>query len=444
MNTSRPTIGETRRIAELAIPLALVQLAQVAISTTDIIVLGWLGSEALAAGALGFFCFNLLRTMGFGLIVGTSNLVAADKGPLIDGTHLVAGVVVAGIAALVAGIILALSGGLLPWLGQEAGVAAVAAQYLLFIAPGYLPLFWFYAYRGVVVGRRKSGALLAITLATIVVNAVLDYAFVFGAFGAPRLGAAGVALASTIAYCLQFLAIAAITHRLVAFTPPRNVASSVKRLLAIGVPTAASYGSEAGFTVAVTLLIGTFGAAALAAHAVVNQVTYIVFMLSIGLSHATSVSVSEGVGLRDPDAVMRAGRSGLVAVFVAMALFSIVWLVFPAQVLAMFSLNQPGEAATVVALSLLPVAAAMQVFDGLQNVGVGALRGIHRAGRGFWMTIIGYWVVGVPAAVLGGIVFSGGPVGVWWGLAAGLVVTALGMVAIFEKDGPKAVAEESA
>ncbi|MBD0413181.1 MATE family efflux transporter [Oryzicola mucosus] len=435
MNTSAPTFHEARRIVGLAVPLALVQLAQVAISTTDIIMLGWFGGEALAAGALGFFCFNLLRTMGFGLIVGTSNLVAADKSAGIRGEYLAGGLLLGTAAALLAGIVVALGGRALPLLGQDAHVAAMAAQYLLLIAPGYLPLFWFYAYRGVVVGRRKSGALLAITLATIVVNAALDYGFIYGVFGLPALGAPGVALASTIAYFLQFIAIAAITHGLMSFIAPRQVRQTVRRLLKTGIPTAASYGSEAGFTVVLTLMIGSFGAAALAGHAVVNQVTYVVFMLCIGLSHATSVGVSEGVGGRDPDAVMRAGRSGLLVVAITMTLFSIGWLLAPTQVLALFSLSNPQDAAAVVALSLLPIAAIMQIFDGLQNVGIGALRGINRAGRGFWVTVIGYWFIGIPTAVIFGFFLHGGPVGVWWGLAIGLMATALGMTVIFERDG---------
>lgn len=420
-------------------PLTLVQLAQVAISTTDIVMLGWLGGEALAAGALGFFCFNLLRTMGFGLLVGLSNLVAAEPGGTLPRAHLVAGLVVATIAAVMAGALLALGGPLLPRLGQESGVSALAAHYLLYIAPGYLPLFCFYAYRGVVVGRRRSGALLAITLATILVNAGLDYGFIYGAFGLPALGAPGVALASSVAYLAQFLAIAAVTHAQFAFSHGGSVAAALRRLLRIGVPTAGAYGSEAGFTMVLGLMVGTFGAAALAGHAIVNQVTYVVFMLSVGLSHATSVGVSEAVGGHVPAGVLRAGRSGLLLVAIAMAAFSLLWLIVPDRVVALFAIEgQDAGAVTLVALSLLPVAAAMQVFDGVQNVAIGALRGIHRAGLGFWITLCGYWVVGIPVAALLGPVAQGGPVGVWIGMAIGLAVTAAGMVAAFERDAARA------
>ncbi|MFK4811600.1 MATE family efflux transporter [Devosia sp. ZW T5_3] len=434
MTNSLPSLREARHIVGLALPLSLVQLAQVAISTTDIVMLGWLGGEALAGGALGFFAFNLLRTMGFGLIVGISNLVAADQREGVASAHLLAALIVASGTAMLAAGCFVLGGGMLGQLGQDPAVAAIAAHYLVLVAPGIFPLFWFYAYRGVVVGRRKTNSLLVITLATIVINAAFDYGFIYGAFGLPRLGAAGVAASSSIAYLVQFGAIVWVTHASFRFERPvarADIWHSVRRLLAIGIPTAGSYCSEAGFTAVITLMVGTFGAAALAGHAVVNQITYVVFMLSIGLSHATSIGVSEGVGRGNAAAALRAGRTGLVVVAAIMAVFAALYLLFPHSLLAAFGLGD--TAAVTTALTLLPLAAAMQIFDGLQNVAIGALRGVQRAGIGFWVTMVGYWVVGVPVAWLLGLQFHLGPAGIWMGLALGLVVTALGMVVTFER-----------
>ncbi|UXN72027.1 MATE family efflux transporter [Devosia neptuniae] len=436
MTNSLPSLREARHIVGLALPLSLVQLAQVAISTTDIVMLGWLGGEALAGGALGFFAFNLLRTMGFGLIVGTSNLVAADQRESVASAHLLAALIVASGAAMLAAGCFVLGGGMLGQLGQDPAVAAIAAHYLILVAPGIFPLFWFYAYRGVVVGRRKTNSLLVITLATIVINAAFDYGFIYGAFGLPRLGAAGVAASSSIAYLAQFGAIVWVTHasfRFERLVARADIWNSVRRLLAIGIPTAGSYGSEAGFTAVITLMVGTFGAAALAGHAVVNQITYVVFMLSIGLSHATSIGVSEGVGRGSAAAALRSGRTGLVVVAAIMAVFAALYLLFPHNLLAAFGLGADTAAVTAVALTLLPLAAAMQIFDGLQNVAIGALRGVQRAGISFWVTMVGYWVVGVPVAWLLGLQFHLGPAGIWIGLALGLVVTALGMVVTFER-----------
>ncbi len=449
MSAALPSVAEARRIVGLAVPLSMVQLAQVAMSTTDMVMLGWFGEEALAAGALGFLAFNLLRTMGFGLVVGTSNLVATDAGAEVRGAHFVAALLVATASAAIAVAVMTLGSGALAMLGQDAGVVEVAARYLAYAAPGMLPLFWFYAYRGVAVGRRKARGLLAITIGAAALNAALDYGLLYGAWGLPRLGPPGVAAASSLVYLAQFVAIALATHASVAFDTFRpaaaEFAASLWRLLKIGVPTAASYGSEAGFTYAVTLMVGTFGAAALAAHAVVAQICYVVFMLSVGLSHATSVGVSEAAGRRDAGRALRAGRTGFAIGATIMAAFSLAYLAAPAAILAPFSVG-PATSPEVfaVAATLLPVAAAFQIFDCLQNVAIGALRGVDRAGTGFWVTIGSYWLVGAPAAWAIGAGFGAGPAGVWVGLAIGLVAAALGMIAVFEAGARRLGAPQAA
>ncbi|WP_245424292.1 MATE family efflux transporter [Sinorhizobium sp. BJ1] len=136
---SRPTFRQARRIGALAMPLSAVQLAQVAISTTDMIMLGWVGGSALAAGALGFTLFNLLRTMGFGLIVGTSNLVAEESRVGMFRAHLLAGLAIATGAAVIGALALIAGGFLLHGFGQDENVAELAARYLLFVAPGPVP-----------------------------------------------------------------------------------------------------------------------------------------------------------------------------------------------------------------------------------------------------------------------------------------------------------------
>lgn len=441
VSDSIPTFDEARRTAELALPLSFIQIAQVAISTTDMVMLGWSGGTAIAVGALGYTLFNLLRTMGFGMIIGTSNLVAQDQGDKVGGNHLAAALIMSSITAVVAAAILALAGSTLEWFGQDGDISVQVRDYLIFMAPGYLPLFWFYAYRGVVVGQRKTSVLLAITLGTVVVNAFLDYGFLFGAFGLPILGIPGVAASSSISFLLQFAAVAVVTHRTTRFAPVKSrneVLGSLRRLLAIGLPTAGSYGSEAGFTLSIALMMGAFGASALAAHAVVNQVMYVVFMLSIGMSHATSVGVSEALGSKDWNGTLRVGRSGFCLGLVVVGLFSVLFCLFPAPILRLFSLDQATSVqAYNMALTLLMIAAIIQVFDFVQNIGVGAVRSVGRAGHGFWITIVCYWAFGLPLAWLLGSQTPLGAFGVWIGMGAGLVAAGIGMVLLFERAAAK-------
>ncbi|MGH6807572.1 MAG: MATE family efflux transporter [Ensifer adhaerens] len=437
MSDSTPTLHEARRIAELALPLSFIQLAQVAISTTDMVMLGWSGGTAIAVGALGYTLFNLLRTMGFGMLVGTSNLVAQDRSEDVGGEHLAAALIMASIAAIAAAVMLALAGSTLEWFGQDPDISAQVRNYLIFIAPGNIPLFWFYAYRGVVVGRRKANVLLAITLGTVVINAVFDYGFLFGAFGLPMLGIPGVAASSSISFLLQFVAVAVATHRTTRFAPVKSraeVVGSFRRLLAIGLPTAGSYGSEAGFTLSIALMMGAFGASALAAHAVVNQIMYVVFMLSIGMSHATSVGVSEALGSKDRNGTLRVGRSGFCLGLAVVGLFSVLFCLFPEPILRLFSLDPVSAAqAYGIALILIVMAAFIQVFDFVQNIGVGAVRSVGRAGHGFWITIACYWAFGLPLAWVLGTQTELGAYGVWLGMGAGLVAAGVGMVFLFEQ-----------
>lgn len=442
-----PGLTQARRIAALAAPLSAVQLAQVAISTTDMVMLGWSGGTALAVGALGFTIFNLLRTMGFGLLVGTSNIVAERASFGLFRVHLHAAFLVATGAAAVAAAALLAAGYTLPWFGQDEFIVEGTTEYLAYIAPGMFPLFWFYAYRGVVVGTRRAKLLLFITLGTVVVNAVLDYGFLFGRLGLPLLGVPGVAASSSISYLLQFLAIAAITHRTSHFNSDQagiTLPGTIDRIMRIGLPTAGSYGSEAGFTTLIALMAGVYGTSALAAHATVNQLVYIVFMISIGLSHATSISVSEAVGAREASLAVKAGRAGLFLGLVVVLAFSAIFLTVPDRVLAFFSVTPDHDkAAYQAARGLLLLAAAIQVFDFAQNIAIGAVRAVGRAGVGFWITIGSYWLVGAPTAWLVGFHLLPGVLGVWIGMGAGLIAAAAGLVALFESAGGTAPTREA-
>ncbi|HEV7310421.1 MATE family efflux transporter [Ensifer sp.] len=436
MSGSNIEVSEARRIVELATPLALVQLAQVAISTTDMVMLGWAGGIALAGGALGLAVFNLMRTIGFGLIVGTSNLVAAAPGDKVPASHLLAALLVAAGAGALAWIAMVAGSSGLRLLGQDAGVAELARDYLIHLAPGILPLFGFYAYRGVVVGRRRARFLLAITIATIFVNAVLDYGLLFGAFGLPKLGVSGVAAASSLAYLAQFAAIVLATHRTIAFSPvsaAAEIVATIRRLLAIGLPTAGSYGSEAAFTALMTLMIGTLGAAALAAQAVVSQITYVVFVLSVGLSHATSVGVSEALGAGDPGRARRVGVTGLALGAIVASAFAVFFLLYASAILSLFSLSASGNEREIhlTAQTLLVVAAFVQLPDFAQNIGIGALRGAGHAQTGFWITLLSYWAVGAPSAWLFGMVLIPGASGIWLGMGLGFAAAAIGLYSAF-------------
>lgn len=439
-HTSRSAFARnSRELAGLAIPLAVTQLAQVALTTTDTVMMGLIGPMALAAGGLAIVLFNQLRTMGVGLVTAVGNQIAAatadDRPGQVQQVRRIlrASFAVATVSGLLgAGVLIGLSH-LIGFLGQDAEVVAAARPVMVALAPGLVPCLWFQVLRQYTVGMRRPKALVWITVSSIAVNVVLNIAFVYGLAGLPRMGLTGIGVATSLVYLLSFLALLAIIRRDAQLTPALTLrgwaadAATLVRLVRLGVPIAATYGSEAGFFSVVAVVMGTFGAPALAAHTVVNQLVYIVFQISVGLSHAASILVSRAAARGDLSGVHRVVRTAYTHGAIVCAVAALAYLAAPRSVLRPFldPASATDAAALAMATQLLIVAAVLQFADSAQNIGVGLLRGLDDTASGFRMTLIGYWLVGLPAAWLAGPVLGGGPVGVWCGLGAGLVVTAL-------------------
>jgi multidrug resistance protein, MATE family len=427
--------SDSRQLTALAVPIALTQLAQVALTTTDTLMMGLIGTVALAAGGLAIVLFNQVRTMGVGLVTAVGNQVAAANvrdsadrpAQLRDLVR--AGLVVATVAGVLGAAVLIGLGQALVWFGQDPIVVEPAQQMLLALAPGLVPCLWFQVIRQFTVGMRRPRALVWITVASIAVNAGLNLGLIYGTGFLPQLGLTGIGVSTSLVYLLSFGALYLITWRDPVLAPMLSLQmwrarpATVRRALGLGVPIAATYGSEAGFFSVVALIMGTFGASALAAHAVVNQLVYLVFQVTIGLSHAASISVSGEVAVGRTDAAARVGRLALIHGAVVMAIVAVVYLAAPGIVLRPF-LDPADSAALGIATSLLMIAALMQFFDCAQNIGVGLLRGVDDTKSGFRLTVVGYWLVGLPAAGLLGLAAGVGPVGVWLGLMCGLAVTA--------------------
>ncbi|MGX1762098.1 MATE family efflux transporter [Streptomyces lydicus] len=438
-------LRDSRALATLAVPLVLTQLAQVALTTTDTVMMGMLGAADLAAGGLAIVLFNQLRTMGVGLITSVGNQIAAAsaRAETAEGTDaadsseevrsIVRGsLALATLAGVVGAVVMLLIGQALTFLGQDAGVAAGAQHMLLALAPGLLPCLWFQAIRQFTVGMRRPQALLQITIASVAVNAGINWVFIHGTWGLPKLGLPGVGVATSLVYLLTFLALYAFTRRDAVLAPllSLNIAkadrATVRRLVGLGVPIAATYGSEAGFFSVTALMAGSFGSAALAAHTAVNQLVYIVFQVAVGLSHAASINVSREIALDRPQAALRIKNTALACAGAVMAVVAVLYIAAPRLVLAPFFEGGAGDREAVsIATHLLLVTMVLQFFDCAQNIGVGLLRGLDDTKSGFRITLIGYWLIGLPAAALLAYPAHLDTLGIWLGLLSGLAATAI-------------------
>ncbi|WP_167477894.1 MATE family efflux transporter [Nocardia arthritidis] len=434
--------GDGRRLAGLATPIALTQLAQIAVSTTNVALMGTLGVREVAAGGLAMVLFNQIRTMCVGLITGTGNQIATatssagKRGVSADREIrdiVRSSFVIATLAGILGGAILIGLGWSLQWLGQDAGVLADARPLMVALAPGLLPCLWFQVLRQYTVGMQRPQALLLVTLGSVALNLLLALAFIRGWAGLPELGLTGIGVATSLVFLITFAVFLAMIRRdakLGATLPirpwPRDTAT-IRAELKLGTPIALTYGSEAGMFSVLALVMGSIGPAALAAHNVVYQIIYIVFQVAIGLSHGASILVSHAVA-RDESAHARAlAWLALRAAALVAVLTGVVYVVAPDWVLLPF-LHSTDSDTIQVAHTLLLIGIVLQFFDAAQNIGTGLLRGLKATNAGFRLSLIGYWCVGLPVALLLAFPAGLGAAGVWWGLTAGLAATAVLMV----------------
>ncbi len=430
--------SDGRQLTALATPIAMTQLAQVAVSTTNIALMGSLGVNQVAAGGLALVLFNQIRTMCVGLITATGNRVAtvvsrAEKRNTTADTEIRevvrASLLISTVAGILGGLVLIGLGWALRWLGQDEAVLAQARPMMVALAPGLLPCLWFQVIRQYTVGMRRPQALLLVTLGSVALNLVAALAFMHGWAGIPAMGLTGVGVATALVFLLMFVAFWLMVHHddeLGATLPLRPWPvrrATVMAELRLGTPIALTYGSEAGLFSVLALVMGTLGPAALAAHNVVYQLVYIVFQVAVGLSHGASILVSRTAAREEYRRARTLAWLALRHAAVVAGLVGVLYVVMPDIVLCPF-LTSRDHATIHLAHTLLLIAIVLQFFDAAQNIGNGLLRGMTDTKAGFRLSLIGYWIVGLPTALLLAFPLRLGPAGVWWGLATGLATTA--------------------
>ncbi|BDT89073.1 MATE family efflux transporter [Nocardia cyriacigeorgica] len=430
--------ADGKRLTALATPIALTQLAQIAVSTTNIALMGSLGVRQVAAGGLAIVLFNQIRTMCVGLITGSGNQIASavsaagKRGVSADGEVrdvVRSSFLIATLAGLLGGVVLVGLGWSLQWLGQDAGVLADARPMMVALAPGLLPCLWFQVLRQYTVGMQKPQALLLVTLGSVALNLVLALTFMHGWLGLPALGLTGIGVATSLVFLITFAVFWAMVRRDTELAAGLSLRpwpvrmTTVRAELKLGVPISLTYGSEAGMFSVLALVMGSIGPAALAAHNVVYQIIYIVFQVAIGLSHGASILVSHAVARDEFDHARALAWLALRHAAVIAAITGVAYVVIPELVLRPFL--DPGDTATIeVAKTLLLIGIVLQFFDAAQNIGNGLLRGLKATKAGFRLSLVGYWLVGLPTALLLAFPAGLGAAGVWWGLTAGLAATA--------------------
>src|SRR4029077_20043354 len=258
-------------------------------------------------------------------------------------------------------------------------------------------------------------------------NALLDWVLIFGHLGAPALGVPGSAWATTtsrwvMAALLLGLSWPELRHRLYPLRPEVGQWAPLGRMLVLGVPIGLQYALEWGVFGTVLLLMGRIGTIAVAAHQIAINVASLAFMVPLGVSAAATVLVGHAVGRGDADGARRSAGAALATGVSFMALMALVFLLVPSAIARVYS-----EDAAVIALAatLLPIAGAFQIFDGIQVVSIGILRGLADTRAPFVIAVLGFWLLGFPVSLWLGFRTPLGPGGLWWGLVVGLVAVAV-------------------
>ena len=425
----------------LAWPLILSNLTFAAIQATDVVLMGWLGPHELAAVALAINLTWPLGFAAFGLLTAASPMMATALGAKLRSVHEVRRSFRQSIWLC---LMLIVPMWWLLWnaqsvilvLGQEPALARDAAIFLKGYMWTMLPWLLFQAMRNFLASVERPGWVLVISIAGIVLNAVLGWALIFGRLGLPALGVFGGGLASSIVWTLLALALLAVIlsdRQFRRFHLFGNLWKSdwprFWRMIRLGIPIGLAFAFEGAVFGAAAYIMGLIDAESLAAHAVALQIAALTFMVPWGLSQAVTVRVGRALGRRDRAGVARSGWTAwALGVGFMGAMAALIWL-FPRELVGLFLDDSIANARVIeLAVTFLTVAAVFQIFDGSQVVAAGMLRGLHDTRVPMLFALFGYWVIGIGVGVW--LAFERGwqGMGIWAGLATGLAIVAALMV----------------
>lgn len=428
--------AELRKTISLAWPLVVAQLAVIAINTTDVVMMGWLGPQYLAAGTLTTAIIHPVLLAGLGLLSVVTPLVAqnlASRNYKEVRRTTRQGLWLASLMSLLSIPVLINMEFLIRVLGLDLSIAKLAQNYVDTAIWYLIPIFLFFVLRNLVSAHSDTKMILNITLVAIALNALGNYALMFGNFGFERMELRGAGISTTIVNSFMFFALLLYVLRhprykryyiLVRIYKPDWTIFS--KILKLGSPVALMIASESGLFSVAAIFIGWLGTYELAGHAVALQITAIAFMIPLGLSHATTIRVGYGYGKRDPFKLALAGWVSIGLAISCMIVTLLIFYIFPEFLIHLFLDPNIAENSQAIgfALSYLLVVTLFQVADGGQVVAAAALRGINDTKVPMYVAIIGYWVIGLPVGYLLGFNFGLRGVGVWLGLAAGLIFVA--------------------
>jgi MATE family multidrug resistance protein len=431
---------EFKPMLGLAGPVVAAELGWSFMGMVDTLMVGRVSAEAIGAVSLGTALYLAVAIFGIGLLLGLDTMVSQAFGAgkiedchrsLLHGTYLSLLLTV-----VLTGVIWSAIPFLPSW-GLNPEVLPLTVPYLEAITWSTLPLLLYATFRRYLQAMGLVKPVMVVLVTANLVNVVANWILVFGNLGAPAMGVEGAGWATCISraylagglvgYALYYdhRHQTGLRHTRLGLEMPR-----VRRLLGLGFPAAIQITLELGAFALATTLAGKLDAASLAAHQIALTAASFMFMVPLGVSSAGAVRVGQALGRRDPAAAARAGWTALVLGTGFMGCGAIAFQVFPSFILRAFTAD---EAVVSIGVSLLFVAAYFQLFDGIQVVATGVLRGTGDTRTPMVTNLVGHWFLGLPIGYALGFVWGWGVIGLWVGLSIGLIVVGLILLVVWSR-----------
>ncbi|HEY3118210.1 MAG TPA: MATE family efflux transporter [Chloroflexota bacterium] len=425
-------LATLKDVVALASPIVVTELGLVTLGVVDTLVVGRLGAEAIGAVGLGNILFITVAMFGMGLLLGLDTVVSQSYGAgRTDECDrwLAHGVLLSLMAAVPLTLVVRIGLWLLPSWNIEPRVLALMVPYLEISAWGLLPLLLFAAFRRYLQAIGVARPIAIVMVTANLVNLVVANALVFGWGFLPTLGTIGSAWATLLVRIGLTLALAVLVMRYAASGSRGLLAglrefrsSRLRRLVTLGVPAALQATLEIGVFATATAIAGSLDAVSLASHQIVMNVSSMTWIVTLGIGSAGAVLVGQSLGRGDLERARQCGWTALSLGVAFMVCAATCLVVTRTYIVAAFT---PQVSVVEVGATLLLVAAAFQLFDGLQAVATGALRGLGDTSTPMVTNLAAHWLLGLPLGYVLCSVVGLGVVGLWMGLSSGLVVVGL-------------------
>lgn len=425
--------SEASSTIKLAVPIIIGELAQMSLHIIDSAMVGAISYKQLAATALVISAMNIPFVLGIGMTISVSQMVSMAHGRRDSGLvshYLFNGFILCAITAVIISLGMVFGRNILHHLGQDPDVVSLALPFMELIGYSIIPMLLFMTLKQFTDGLEYTRTAMALSLCAIPINVFLNWLLIYGNLGFPRLELVGAGYATLITRTIIFIILAIVVLRHATFR--RYIAVSktqwylklktMRELLYIGIPSSLQIGMEAGAFAVSGIIIGTMGAVSQAAHQVALSCAAFTFMVSMGLSQAGSIRVSNAFGRNDWPKISAIGKSTLVTALLY-GVFCAIMFIALRNVLPVFFNGNP--LVVELAALLLLYAAVFQISDSTQAIGAGLLRGIKDVKVPTYLVAISYWVVGLPSGYFFGFTMKMGAAGMWLGFIVGLTLAAV-------------------